>query len=507
MTKHTIREFIDLLDKNGLLVSHNCDAVMNNQAEGLTFDTRELTAGALFVCKGAHFKKEYLEFAMNSGAVAYVSEKRHDGVGSGIIVSDIRRAMPHLAKLYFNDAPAFVTSIGITGTKGKSTTAYYMRSVLNEMLTSEVKPECAIVSSIDTYDGVVKKESHLTTPESIELFRHFDNALNSGISYLAMEVSSQALKYDRVTGVNFDVACFTNIGTDHISPVEHADFDDYFSSKLRIFDTCKAACINTDMDHADEALAYAEGKCKIVTFGSHETDTVWCRSVEKRGDAIYFDVKTPEYEDEFYITMPGLFNVSNALATIAMSYVLGIPMEYVKRGLAVARASGRMQVYTSKDERITVIVDYAHNRMSFGALYDSVKVEYAGRKVITVFGCPGNKAHLRRHDLGELSGQNSDYVVITEEDSGEEPFDNIARDIAKNVDEQNCEYTIIEDRGRAIRHAMLEYTDERRIILITGKGEETRQKRGTEYIDCPSDVEYTLDCLKEYDASAVPMLN
>lgn len=499
MKKHLLKEYISALADAGLLV--DAEGAPQDAAIGcLTYDTRTLEGDALFICKGAHFKPEYAEYAMANGAVCLVSETKR-GDFPTVIVTDIRRAMPILAKLHFDDAPSKITSVGITGTKGKSTTTYYLKAIIDDWMASTSKKECAVISSIDTYDGVERFESHLTTPETVELYRHFSNAVDSGISHLVMEVSSQALKYGRVAGIEFDVACFMNIGTDHISPVEHTDFEDYFSSKLKIFDICKTACINSDSDHADRILSYANGKCRIVTFGSHPSDTVYCKKIEKRDGALYFEVKTPEFEDELCITMPGIFNVSNALAAIAMSYVLGVPKEYVASGLRRARAGGRMQTYTSRDGKVVAIVDYAHNKMSFEALFSSVKIEYPGMKMISVFGCPGCKAHLRRHDLPVAADADCDYIIITEEDSGEEPFENIAKDIAANI--ERCDYAVIEDRGEAIKKAVFGLGDEPRVILITGKGEETRQKRGTAYIDCPSDVEFTLKWLEEYDRAAV----
>ena len=502
MEKHRLSEYIKALSDEGLLVDSEVDEeTAIRRVACLTYDTRELEPDAVFICKGAHFKPEYAEFAAKNGAIALVSETKYEGASPFIIVTDIRRAMARLAPLFFDDAPTKVTSIGITGTKGKSTTAYYLRAIINDWMSDAGRPECAILSSIDTYDGVERFESHITTPEIVELYRRFSNAEKSGISHLVMEVSSQALKYGRVAGIKFDVACFMNIGTDHISPIEHPDFEDYFASKLKIFDTCRTACINSDSDFADRIMAYADGKCRIVTFGTHESDTVYCRKIEKRGDEIFFEVRTPEFERELHISMPGIFNVSNALAAIAMSYVLGIPEKYVESGLARARAGGRMQIYKSADEKVIAIVDYAHNKMSFEALFNSVKVEFPGRKIIAVFGCPGGKAFLRRHDLAEAADADCDYIIITEEDSGEEPFNNIAKDIAANI--ERCDYSVIEDRGEAIRKAITELGGGMKVILITGKGEETRQKRGTQYIDCPSDVEYTLKYLEEYDNAAV----
>lgn len=501
MKKHRLSEYINALSDAGLLV--DSEAASDPVVECLTYDTRELGASALFICKGVHFKPEYALYAASHGAVALLGESKIATDAPFITVTDVRRAMALAAKLFYNDAPDRVTSVGITGTKGKSTAAYYLRAILDDMMTDAGRPKIAIISSIDTYDGVERFESHLTTPEVVELYRHFENAADSGISHLVMEVSSQALKYGRTAGITFDVACFMNIGVDHISPAEHADFEDYFSSKLKIFDSCRTACVNTDSDNAERILSYADGKCRVVTFGSHESDTVYCKKIENREGGIFFEVRTPDFEGELEITMPGIFNVSNALAAIAMSHVLGVPEKYVRSGLLRARAGGRMQTYKSADGRAVAIVDYAHNEMSFKALYDSVRVEYPGRKIISVFGCPGGKAYLRRHDLADAADKNCDYIIITEEDSGEEPFANIARDIANGI--ERCDFTVIEDRGEAIRRAILDVTDKERVVLITGKGEETRQKRGTLYVDCPSDVEYTKTALEEYDRAALAL--
>ncbi len=494
-----LKSYINTLKDEGLLISHSVsDEALEKDILCLTYDTRELSDSALFIVKGAHFKDEYLNQAMSEHAIAFVSEKEYNQK-NGILVSDVRTAMPILAKLFYDDAPSKITSVGITGTKGKSTVAYYLRAVLNEYLNCIGKKECAIISSIDTYDGVENFESHITTPESVEFYRHCSNAYESSITHLVSEVSSQALKYGRISGVNFDIGVFTNIGTDHISNVEHSDFEDYFSSKLKLFDSCKTAVINSDSDFADRILQTAKNRCNIVTYGTNDTDTVYCKNIEKRNGAFFFTVRTPEYEKEMCITMPGIFNVSNALAVIAVAYVLGIPEQYVSNGLLNARVSGRMQLYKSRDEKIVVLVDYAHNKMSFQALYNTVGVEYPGYSVISVFGCPGKKAHLRRVDLAEEADLHSDYIVITEEDSGEEPFESISSDIASNI--KNCPYDTIEDRGQAIRRAILETNFDKKVVLITGKGEETRMKRGLEYIDCPTDVEFTLECLNEYEKS------
>ena len=235
-TVHTLREYVDALRDAGILVESTVsDELAAREIHCLTYDTRALSEDALFICKGAHFKAEYLSAAIAQGAAAYVAEKPYPVDAPQLLVSDIRYAMVVLGQLFYDHVTDKLTSVGITGTKGKSTTAYYVRSILNDWLTSEGKPPCAILSSIDNYDGVITEESHITTPEVLELYQHFQNAYDSGISHLVMEVSSQALKVGRVRGMTFDVGAFLNIGTDHISPIEHPDFADYYASKLKLF--------------------------------------------------------------------------------------------------------------------------------------------------------------------------------------------------------------------------------------------------------------------------------
>ena len=474
--------------------------VRDDVVELVSCNSKAAVAGTLFICKGAHFREQYLHDAIARGAVAYVSEIDYgvDGV-SCILVTDIRRAMAILADAFYEHAWQNFGLIGITGTKGKSSTAYYVKHILDEYLKANGQPQSGVLSSIDTYDGVIFEESHLTTPESIDLHRHFHNAATTGLKFMTMEVSSQALKYDRVRGVTFDVGCFLNIGRDHISPIEHPDFEDYFASKRILFSQCKTACINLDADRADEVVRDAENCERIITFGSTPDADVYGYDIRKVDGDIVFRVKTAIFDREFRLTMPGLFNVQNALAAIAISIALNIPEEYMLAGLVKARVSGRMEIYASADKRVTAIVDYAHNKLSFEKLFDSVQTEYPDCRIVTIFGCPGKKAQERRRDLGEISGRYSDLVLVTEEDHGEEPLEIICEEIAVHVrGEQHADCRIVLDRGDAIREAILG-AEEKTVILITGKGNETRQKRGIEYIPCPSDVEYVKHALEQYD--------
>ncbi len=495
MKKKSLFSFLEILEKQNLVIDKN---VLDKDISYISYNSKDIKSNTVFFCKGAAFSVKYLEMAQQNGAVCYIAERVLNTESDYIIVKDVRKAMALLAGFFYDNAYDKLNLIGITGTKGKSTTAYYIKYIVDEYMNDIISPKSAIISSIDTYDGVINKESILTTPEALDLHKHFDNAVKSGISHCTMEVSSQALKYDRVLGVHYKVGAYLNFGEDHISSIEHSDIEDYFTSKMRIFELCDIACINLDDETSQRALEYAQ-KCNIVTFSQKDSSAdFYGYNVRKDGNDITFTVKSKDFEKDFRITMPGLFNVYNALCAIAITSQLRIPVTYMYKGLMKARASGRMEAYSNADKKVIAIVDYAHNALSFETLYKSVLEEYKGRKIVTVFGCPGKKAINRRRDLGTLAGIYSDRVVITEEDFGEEPLMNICNDIAGFVKAENCPYDIIEDRGEAIKKAIFD-CDAETVILITGKGNETRLKRGSIYAPCETDVNYAKQYLREYD--------
>lgn len=495
---HSLNQYLELLKSNGLVDDYKISDFCF--IDYISYNSSDVRENTLFVCKGAHFKEEYLYNALEKGARCYVSEVKREHPADYIIVNNIRRAIALIANFYYENVWDKLNLIGLTGTKGKSTTAYFVKYILDEYMKSEGKPKTGIVSSIDTYDGVIFKESHLTTPEQFELQRHFKNAVDSDIEYMTMEVSSQGLKYDRVYGINYKIGVFLNIGSDHISAVEHPDEEDYFYSKMIIFSQCDTAVVNLDTDRKEEVMKFASKCRKVITFSEKdESADIYGYNIRKNGNDTGFTVRTPDYTGEFTLTIPGLFNVSNALAAIAVCYALGVPQRAVFVGLMKARSSGRMEIYTNCDNSVISIVDYAHNKMSFESLFESVRKEFPGRRVSIVFGCPGKKAYQRRKDLGEIAGRYADMTYLTEEDAGEEPIRAISEEIAVHVAEAGGKYEIIDDRYDAIRKAVFDCT-EPSVVLITGKGNETRQKRGIEYIPVKSDVELVNEYLKEFDA-------
>lgn len=498
MEFHTMRAYAELLEEKGMLAEKNLYGREEEEIRLLTYNSKEVTADTMFICKGAAFKPLYLREAVERGAVCYISEKAYplDAEIPYILVKDIRTAMGALANFFYNNPWEDLTVVGVGGTKGKSTSAYYMKAVLDDYLEAQNKKDSAVISSIELYDGKTRVESHITTPEAVELQKHFRNALDCGMEYAQMEVSSQALKYHRVDGMKFDVGIFLNISEDHISPIEHADFEDYFSSKLLMFRQTKTAVVNLDADFSDRILEAAKASEKMLTFSTKREDAdYYAYKIRKEGSRTLFMVRGQGFEEEFVLTMPGLFNVENAMGVIAAAESLGIPREYIHSGLLRARSSGRMELYESSDKNILAIVDYAHNKLSFEKLFSSMKEEYPDYSIISIFGCPGKKALVRRRDLGTVAGQYSRKVYLVAEDPGYEPVEDISRDIAQYVEAQNCPYEMIEDRGEAIKKA-IDTAEGKTLLLITGKGGETRQKYGSEYLDCPSDVEYVLKYLK-----------
>ncbi len=469
----------------------------------LSFDSRDVRPGTLFIAKGLHFKREYLDSAMASGAVAYISE---DGTGGGperIAVSDVRRAMTAVARMFYNDPQRRLQLFGVTGTKGKTTTTVYLRHILDLDARKRGAPPCGMMNSTDMFDGSSRAAALITTPEAPDFWRCLAGGAGNGLERFVCECSSQAFKYGRVAQVHFDIACLTNVGSDHISAAEHPDWNDYYASKLRIFDLCRIACVGLDDEHAEETLAYVRGRRRVLTFGSTPEADVYSRNVEKDGGGIRFEVVTPGGSAEVRLAMLGLFNVKNAVAAIAMAYAAGVPLGTCAEALAGVKILGRMTDLYSADGKIAVLVDHAHNKLSFETLFDSVEKEFPDRNYIVVFGWNGSKVFDRRRDVGTIVGRRAALTVICEWDSNDEPFEHIAEEAASWIVRAGGRYVTVRDRAEAFRYAVTAPEGgDRRLVLFCGRGDEDFQRKGGKVLPYPLDVDIARDALRDYDASA-----
>lgn len=506
MRKYKLREYIDILKKDGQVVGeYNCENIENIEINEVTYNSKDVDTHTLFICKGDKFKAQYLDDAIKNGAICYVSSTKFDTTFPCIIVEDIKKSMAILSAMYFDFPEKDINKIGITGTKGKTTTSFFVKYILDEYAKANFKKDTAIISSLTTYDGIENFESCLTTPESYEIQKHFRNAVDTKIENVVMEVSSQAYtkKYLRLYNLIFDIGVFLNISEDHVSPIEHPTFEDYFSCKLKLFENSKTLCINLDTDYVERVLNTARKNCKnVVTFSmlNREAD-IYGYDMSKQVDGTHFKVKTKKFEREFVLQMPGAFNVENALAAIAITYSMGINEKFMYLGLKEARTSGRMELFETYDKKIVSIVDFAHNKLSFEKIYETVKSDYNDRYVITVFGCPGGKAQIRRKNLGEVSGKSSDMIFITADDPGIEKVEDISNEIEKYLKVYNGNYIKIEDREKAIKQAF-EYAkkiEKKSILLILGKGSDNTQKVLNGYSPYRSDIDQIKECIEEYN--------
>ena len=501
----SLLNYIEELNKSGLLVESDVDFDAIN---GVTDNSRNVLPGNLFVCKGKWFKTEYLADAVAKGAACYMSETLYDeGTGCPhIIVTDVRKAMIRLA-IEFYDHPSEELSIaGFTGTKGKTTATHFMKSALEEWDRAECGKPCGLISTLEMFDGEKTVESINTTPEPIELNQWLRSMIDNGLRHCSLEVSSQALRYGRTAGVKLKVGTFLTLGRDHISPVEHKDLEDYYTAKLMIFDQSETGIVNLDTELSDRTLAYAKEKTERAwTYSMNdESADFYAYDLGRDGDHTVFKVKSrhfsPETVQEFRISMPGIFNVSNATAVIASCVALGEPVEYIKKGIADLKIEGHMEVFKTKDGNIVAVADYAHNKLSYEALFDAVQEEYPEhyKNLRVVYGSVGDKAEERREELGTITGKRAKMSYITADYPGHEPFDKIASEIAHFVELQHGDYVIIEDRNEAIEKAFAD-SEGKTAILACGFGRLTGQKYGDEYIQRESDVDCIIRLIKDYD--------
>lgn len=468
-----ISEFIIRLREEGILTMWQGDPDL--LIEDLQYDSRRCGANSLFLCKGAAFQPAFITKAKEAGAVAYLAVRPFDEGEdlTALIVSDIRRALAVAADVFFESPWKKLHMIGVTGTKGKSTTVTLLKDILDAHAKVNGLPLTGLTSSTRVFVGKVDMPAQLTTPENVDLYRYLDEAVESGLKTMIVEVSSQALKYHRVGGIHFDDGVFLNIAPDHISDIEHPNFEDYFDSKLMLFAVTEHAYINTNSDRLPEIQQAALQCAQVTTFAVDGEAEYQATNIESDKEGMAFDLHSVSINHHLTTAMKGIFNVENALAAATVALHLGVSLETIQQVLANVHFAGHM-VYRHSADGVTAIVDYAHNDISFRKVIETVHVEYPGAPIWFVFGSAGSKAQSRRADLGRIVSQEAARVYLVPDDPAKEDVLDINREIAEHF-VQPVPFVSLADRATGIDDALMS-APAGTVVLILGKGSETAQK-------------------------------
>ena len=426
--------------------------------DSICYDSRKAKDNSLFFVKGAAFKKEFLLSAISQGLGWYVAEQDYEVGIPVIVVSDIKKAMSLIAMEFYGNPQEKLKLLAFTGTKGKTTAAYFAYNILNQ----QHRP--AMLSTMNTtLDGKTFFKSALTTPESIDLFDMMAQAVDNGRSHLIMEVSSQAYLVKRVYGLTFDVGVFLNISPDHIGPIEHPTFEDYFYHKRLLLENSRVVIVNSGMDHF--AFIAEEVADKEHDFYGKNSD-----NAVKHGSGFSFKA-SGKLAGDYDIQLIGDFNQDNAMATGLACLRLGASLQDIKKGIAQTSVPGRMEVLTQTNGA-KIFVDYAHNGDSLDKLLQVVTSHQDGH-ISLILGAPGNKGESRRKDFGHVLNTYPDVdVILTADDPNKEDPLAICQEIASHI---SREVRIIVDREEAIKTAMSETTDSKDAVVIAGKGADAFQ--------------------------------
>lgn len=460
----TLEKTLDILknDHNFReIIFHNhysLDWKENPSFSKISFDSREADKSTLFFAKGATFKKEYLEQAIENGLTFYVSQVDYELDIPAIIVTDIKKAMSLIAMEFYGHPENDLKIIAFTGTKGKTTAAYFAYNILKQ----SHRP--AMFSTMNTtLDGKTFFKSKLTTPESLDLFKMMATAVQNGMTHLIMEVSSQAYLVERVYGLTFDVGAFLNISPDHIGPIEHPTFEDYFYHKRLLMVNSKAVVVNAGMDYFD-VIAQQVANTPHDFYGKGSDNTI------ENGRAFDFDV-TGKLAGHYDIQLIGSFNQENAVAAGLACLRLGTSLADIQKGIAQTSVPGRMEVITQTNGA-KVFVDYAHNGDSLEKLL-SVVEEHQKGDLHLILGATGNKGESRRADFARVINAHPNlHVILTADDPNYEDPQAIAEEIASQVTRP---LDIQVDREKAISQAMARTNNETDAVIIAGKGADAYQ--------------------------------
>lgn len=445
-------------------------------------DSRQVVPGCLFLCiRGANFDGHSYaaEVAEKGAAVLVVSDIPKLGIDKNnvtiIKVEDTRYAMAYIYAAWFGHPARKLKTIGITGTKGKTTTTYLVKSILEH---AGIK--CGLIGTIETIIGDTVIPAKNTTPESGVLQETFARMAEDGIEAVVMEVSSQALKLHRTEGFVFDYGIFTNLEPDHIGPNEHESFEEYTQCKSKLFRQCRVGIVNGDDPHVSAVTG--GHTCELETYGLGEhCDLVAgnLKLVQGAGKlGVDFQVKGL-LDLEARIPTPGRFSVYNALCAIAICRHFGVPVETIREALLSVSVKGRIEKVAVSDQ-FTLLIDYAHNAMALKSLLTTLR-EYEPKRLVCLFGCGGNRSKLRRFEMGEVSGQLADLTIITSDNPRYEEPEAIIEDIVTGISRTDGRFVRICDRKEAIAYA-ISHAEKGDIIVLAGKGHEDYQEiQGRKY--------------------------
>ena len=460
---------------------------------GLSIDSREVTPGVLFACiPGAVYDgNRFAGEALEKGAAALMTdlespkdrevllrtcrEKALQREVPVLYVQDCRKALAHMAAAWYGHPARKMTLIGITGTKGKTTSTYMVKSILEN-----AGRKVGLIGTNEVIIGRKHYSAGNTTPEAILLHGLLCQMLEAGMDTVVMEVSSQAIKLRRTEGILFDYGIFTNLSPDHIAPAEHQDFEEYLDCKRQLFRQCRVGLVNGDDPYTRQVLK--GHTCQVETFGLGEEcmlrarDIYFLREDDRLGmgfqvtGAMDFPVKVP---------LPGLFSVYNALAAISLCRHFHVRETDIQRSMLAAKVRGRIEPVPGP-KGYTILIDYAHNPMALKSLLETLR-EYRPTRLVCVFGCGGNRPVLRRREMGYISGKLADLSILTNDNPRDEDPAVILEEIRRGVVEAGGAYRVIPDRRAAIAHAM--YTArEGDIVVLAGKGHEEYQEiKGVKY--------------------------
>ena len=462
-----------LLGLEGLKAKGNLDI----DIKGVESNSKNIKEGYLFVViKGFSVDgHKYISSAIENGAIAIMIEEGCDLKSLKIpenvtivMAKDTRQGLAIVSSNFYKNPTKKLKLIGVTGTKGKTTTTFMIKEILEK-----AGKKVGLIGTIAIYiNGKKIKDSDRTTPESLELQQLFSKMVEEKVEVAIMEVSSQSLKLHRVDGCDFDLVLFTNFSEDHISPNEHPDMEDYFNSKLKLFKMCKNGIVNTDDLHGSKILRLFP-ESNITTYGIDNYANVLAKDITITNSYVDFKVKLTDRNERVKTCIPGRFSVYNSLAAICVAQKFGVSSDVIKEALESVRVPGRSELVNNKLE-IPIMIDYAHSPESLENILQAVK-SYTIGKVISVFGCGGDRDTSKRPIMGEISGRIADYTFITSDNPRTEDPQKIVDQIEEGIKKTTGKYEVIVDRVEAIKKA-IKMATKKDIIVLAGKGHEPYQE-------------------------------